>query len=116
LFSNDSNAIDGAIHFTTVKIKGKSCIKVKLTMNRVIAILPLSNADMAPIWFVLSVDEFSSPFYPKQSRLYTIVSTTQWFIWRAYWSHIFDDKPFLTMSIIHNITRQIAILLGPVPE
>ncbi|KAI9341609.1 hypothetical protein BD770DRAFT_301741, partial [Pilaira anomala] len=55
-----------------------------------------------------------SPFHYR-SNLYlpffVIVSTTQFYIWNAFWQLIIKDTPFLTESIINTINRQVHILL-----
>ncbi|CEP20107.1 hypothetical protein [Parasitella parasitica] len=60
-----------------------------------------------------------SPFHHKFT-LYppflVIVSTTQYYIWRAYWQLILNSIPFTADTIITTINRQIHIVTNGIPD
>ncbi|KAI8063339.1 uncharacterized protein B0P05DRAFT_476819, partial [Gilbertella persicaria] len=60
-----------------------------------------------------------SPFHQKSSlyRFFlVIVSTTQFYIWRAYWQLILYNIPFTADTILITINRQIHILTNGIPD
>ncbi|KAI8046977.1 uncharacterized protein B0P05DRAFT_567380 [Gilbertella persicaria] len=59
-----------------------------------------------------------SPFHQKYSlyRSLVIVSTTRFYIWRAYWQLILHNIPFTANTILTTINRQIHILTNGIPD
>ncbi|KAG1136785.1 hypothetical protein G6F37_011737 [Rhizopus arrhizus] len=66
-----------------------------------------------------ALHSIKSPFHHR-SNLYrpffVIVSTTQFYIWKAYWQLVINSIPFTTDAIITTINRQIHILLNRISD
>ncbi|KAG1136317.1 hypothetical protein G6F37_012049 [Rhizopus arrhizus] len=66
-----------------------------------------------------ALHSIKSPFHHR-SNLYrpffVIVSTTQFYIWKAYWQLVIDSIPFTSDAIVTTINRQIHILLNRISD
>ncbi|SAL98540.1 hypothetical protein [Absidia glauca] len=47
-----------------------------------------------------------------QKRFYTILSTIQWCIWKAYWNFVFDQQPVRPPAILKTVTTNVSVLLS----
>ncbi|KAI8067708.1 uncharacterized protein B0P05DRAFT_475328 [Gilbertella persicaria] len=60
-----------------------------------------------------------SPFHHRSvlyRPFFVIVSTTQFYIWKAYWQLIIDSIPFNTDTIVTTINHQIHILMNRISD
>jgi hypothetical protein len=49
----------------------------------------------------------------NHKRFYTILSTIQWCIWKAYWNFVFDQQPVRLSAILKTVITNVSVLLSP---
>ncbi|SAL96807.1 hypothetical protein [Absidia glauca] len=51
-----------------------------------------------------------------QKRFYTILSTIQWCIWKAYWNFVFGQQPVRPSAILKTVITNVSVLLSPASD
>jgi hypothetical protein len=75
---------------------------------------PLHSVTPNQLWSFLLNLHYPDTLPPSLYMLfYSIMSTTQWCIWKSYWQYVIDNVPFHQDGILNNINQYLSILNPP---